>query len=201
MSAWLVWYATSMTGLGEHILYLDFDGVLHADEVAWLRKRGPVMENGCGKLFEHIEHLAAAIAPHPQVKLVLATTWVTMESFSRVRKRLPAQIAQRVIGATWHSQFKRDPKLADWWGDTVRYEAIEADVTRRHPKGWLAVDDDDTLWPQDKRQHLVHCGHKLGLGEANVRKALARGLLDLVEGRLDTYAAPGRGTRLACPAP
>jgi hypothetical protein len=49
-----------------------------------------------------------------------------------------------------------------------------------HPKELLsriAIDDDDIGWPDDKRDHLVHCpGERAGIGDQSVQADLVNKL-------------------------
>lgn len=162
-------------------LYLDYDGVLHPDAAFIDRHNRPYLV-GPGRLFMWAERLEAALAPHPEVAIVLSTSWTTIKGFSKTRKRLPASLRERVIGATWHSSFKTDYEIKYWWEQSSRCDQILADVMRRRPRGWLAIDDDDTQWVPAYREHLVHCDHTDGLGSTFAQQKLAQGLKALVAG-------------------
>jgi len=150
------------------VLYLDFDGVLHPDAAYW-SPRGVVLQGHPGHaLFEHVPLLESALAPYPDVRIVLSTSWVPDLGFSRARKRLGPQLAQRVIGATFHSRYMRrrrdiEPRSMDGMLLSVRddYHTLPRgmqvwnDVCRRKPDGWLALDDNDEGWPEEHRHRLV----------------------------------------------
>jgi len=63
------------------ILFLDFDGVLHPDEVYLVHGR-PVLRDD-GSLFMWAPLLAEALTPFPDVQIVLSTSWVRELSFKR----------------------------------------------------------------------------------------------------------------------
>lgn len=154
------------------LLYLDFDGVLHHDDV-WLDRHNRPYLRGPGVLFEHAHRLTQILAPYPEIKIVLSTSWVRVKRFSYSVDRLPVELRQRVIGATWHSRFKLDDELVDWWIHTsTRYEQITRDVRRRRPPHWLALDDDAEGWPESASAHLMRCDSSLGLGESRVCRQL-----------------------------
>jgi len=50
------------------VLYLDYDGVLHSDEVYWYRKKGIVVTGDHG-LFAAAEILETIVAPYTAYKL------------------------------------------------------------------------------------------------------------------------------------
>jgi hypothetical protein len=145
---------------GGRILYLDFDGVLHPEDV-WRRPGwGAFVANPPGhRLFEHATLLAEILAPYPDLRIVLSTSWVRVyNSVSKVARRLPDTLRARVVGATWHREmhtelFQAMPRGVQVWGD----------VRRRLPEAWMALDDDDVGWPAVCRDHLVQTDPVLGI--------------------------------------
>jgi hypothetical protein len=87
----------------ELILFLDYDGVLHPDAV-YRTSQGIVLRREGLRLFEWAPLLEAALAPYPEVRIVLSTSRVRVVDFDHSRRRLPPRLQARVIGATWHSQ-------------------------------------------------------------------------------------------------
>lgn len=146
-----------------NVIYLDFDGVLHSDEV-YQDHRGQVQLLGPGQLFEHAPVLAAALASYPDVRIVLSTSWVRQKGYGWVLKQLPECLRARVIGATWHSLFGKDWDEQQWWRNASRYQQILRDVQRRQPAQWFAIDDDLEGWRDDDRAHVVDCSPLVGLG-------------------------------------
>lgn len=172
-------------------LYLDFDGVLHPDN-AYIDNRGRVRLEGPGALFMWAPTLAQALEDHPDIDIVLSTSWVPTKSFSYARKSLPADLAVRVTGATWHSSFRHDYDKKVWWDHSTRCEQILADVNRRGRAGWLAIDDDHADWVPAFTEHLVRTHGDTGLGSPWVRERLRGALCDLSAGRLDRRADTSR---------
>jgi len=127
------------------LLFLDFDGVLHPYAV--YRTRRGVALRAEGGLFMWASLLVEALAGHPDVSIVLSTSWVRNLGFHRARKALPAQLHQRVIGATWHSAMSRSSTDYIAWDNQTRYQQIAAYLARRtEPVSWLAIDDDARGW-------------------------------------------------------
>ena len=155
------------------ILFLDYDGVLHADDV-YRNKSGIALKSG-GTLFEHAAILAAAIDPHPNVKIVLSTSWVRELGFNRAKKYLPPLLQSRVTGATYHSRFELDDGLVPQtpWGLLNRYEQIARHVMKHNIMDWIAVDNDNEGWPEKLEHRLVHTDDWLGLGDPEAQQRLS----------------------------
>ncbi|MFL9898960.1 HAD domain-containing protein [Paraburkholderia fungorum] len=145
---------------GGFALYLDFDGVLHPENVHMRPGKGPYIESPLGhKLFENVGLLEKVLLPYPDLRVVLSTSWVRVyRSVARVARKLPPELRARVVGATFHEDmdaelFKQAPRGMQIW----------ADVLRRKPDNWLAVDDDYLHWPTWCRDKLVRTHEVLGI--------------------------------------
>ncbi len=169
-----------------YVLYLDFDGVLHHEAVYVSPKRGiyidPKVAPGA-MLFEWAPLLIEALDPHPEVRIVLSTSWCRQPGYSRAKQRLPFPLRERVIGGTFH----RRVHGADQWGrqtfaETTRALQILADVSRRKPKDWLAIDDDVDGWPIEYLDRLVPCDGSLGLSSPATLQTLKRKLDTMMKG-------------------
>lgn len=161
--------------IDQRVLYLDFDGVLHPDE-AFQDTKGRVYLRGPGQLLEHASVLADILSPYPKLRIVLSTSWVRVKGYSWVCKRLPADLRERVIGATWHSRFGHDSMELEWWREASRYRQILRDVQRRAPAYWIALDDDLEGWPETEKSRLVPCSPLLGLASRVTQAKLAQQL-------------------------
>lgn len=158
-------------------LFLDFDAVLHSDEVYRSSNDGVVLR-GPGALFEHAPALETALVPFPSLRIVLSTSWVPAFGYRRALARLPRSLAARVVGSTYHSHDGAD------WHLRTRYEQIRLYV-ERHALGtcWLAVDDDVDGWPESYIRHVV-C-------PANPNRGLQPDDLALLVARLSNLARDG----------
>jgi hypothetical protein len=154
-------------GQGAVVLYLDFDGVLHHEDVWWHPRRGVYIQTPGYRLFEHVPLLEAALAPFPEVSVVLSTSWVRYRRFSDSAKRLGPNLRERVIGATFHSQMSRQG-----FESLPRGIQVLNDVARRRPRFWVALDDDLENWVPEYRDHLIHCDNVLGISAPGVLYAL-----------------------------
>ena len=135
--------ADPVRGRDQLLVYVDYDGNLHHENVWWSPEKGPFIKAAAHfKLFQHAELLAEVLRPYPSVRIVLSTTWVLRYGLEASLKLLPASLRERVIGATFERGMNKRAFAA-----TSRGMQIWADVLRRQPRGWLALDDDDSEWP------------------------------------------------------
>lgn len=160
------------------VIYLDFDGVLHPDD-AYVDVKGRVYLKGSGSLFMWAPILEESLAPYPDVKIVLSTSWVRVKSYAYARNKLPKTLRQRVIGATWHSALKSDPELVAWWQELGRCRQISLDADRRKPTAWAALDDDHDDWVPGWREKLVATHPYDGLGSTHAQQRLSQVLTEL----------------------
>lgn len=149
------------------IVFLDFDGVLHPEDVRLIQGRIVLMPDG-HNLFEHADLLAEHLAPRDDIDIVLSTTWVMRKSFDFAKSRLPEALQRKVIGATYHSSMASDAWGISGYGwlNQTRYQQIGRYVRRHRVEEWLALDDDDSGWPDAMRHRLVKCDEWGGIGEA-----------------------------------
>jgi hypothetical protein len=168
---------TEMTFIGEvmnhtRTLFLDYDGVLHPD-AAYMVEGRPVLRAD-GTLFMWAEHLVSALADHPDVQIVLSTSWARELRFARARNYLPDPLKERVIGATWHSGMKMSEEFRPlgrftWWDLSPRYQQIKRYVDRARLTKWLAIDDKPEGWLDVDRHHLVRTDGDKGLSDPVVQ--------------------------------
>jgi hypothetical protein len=165
------------------VLYLDFDGVLHSEWVYQSPRRGIYIDQVKAPdrtLFEWAPHLVDALKLAPDVKVVLSTSWARHPGYGRAVKWLPAGIAERVIGATFHKRVHgRDPWMKQDFANTPRGVQVQADAKRRLPVDWCALDDDTDDWPQACLDKLIACNGELGLSDLATREKLAEHLARL----------------------
>ena len=77
------------------IVFLDFDGVLHADAVFRPRNK-PLALRAEGSLFMYADILEKALSSHHDVQIALSTSWVRELGFNRTLKKMPAELSVRV---------------------------------------------------------------------------------------------------------
>lgn len=177
-----------MKGCNELVLYLDYDGVLHHENVLWHPRRGAYLHAPERYvLFQHVALLEEVLAPYPNLKIVLSTSWVRQYGFSRTAKRLPQSLRERTVGATFHSELRH---LEQAFADTPRGLQILRDVLHRQPRDWLAVDDDVIGWPEAHLHQVVQSDPYEGISAPAVLEELRR--------KLAVMCGSGRSTSGSC---
>jgi len=164
-----------MRGAGELLLYLDYDGVLHHENVLWFPTIGPYLCSGAGYvLFQHAELLEEILEPYPQVQIVLSTMWVVRDGCADTAQRLPQALQARVVGATYHSKMSRAKFV-----DTPRGLQVWQDVVKRKPRAWLALDDVHEGWPVQALPHYVRTHERAGISDPAVHDELNQKLREM----------------------
>jgi hypothetical protein len=152
---------------GGCVLYLDFDGVLHGENVLWHPRHGAFPGAPGLVLFEHASLLDELLRPFPQVKVVLSTSWVRLYGCAGAAKRLPLGLRSRVIGATFHSCMDKRHFVS-----LERGRQVLADVLRRQPLDWFALDDMDEGWSESSRKHVLITNEALGISAPGTAEAI-----------------------------
>lgn len=150
------------------IPYLDYDGVLHPAEDILLDGDGkPYLQHPdpCTRLFMHAPILDELLAPYPELKIVLSTSWSYQFGTEGAAAYLPEGLRSRVIDKISHSMLPR--------GVLIARHAAE------HLAGqeWLAVDDTIRMWPSEHLHRLVQCDSEHGLGCQDTQRKLRQKLL------------------------
>ncbi|AQV96629.1 hypothetical protein BJN34_22450 [Cupriavidus necator] len=121
-----------------HVVYLDFDGPMHPDSVYRTRNGIELLHYLGHSQFEHVPLLEDALAPYPDVRIVLSRSWQLLEGgYEYAASRLSANLQARCIGGT----FDRRQTRKAWFESVSRPDQVLLDVKRRQPAGWIAVDD------------------------------------------------------------
>ncbi len=150
------------------ILYLDFDGVLHDERVYFHPRRGIYVETPGRVLFEWMPILERLLLPHPDVRIVLSTSWVRVRNASFVIKNLSPSLQQRVIGTTvQHHEIEKYPYPA-----LPRGLQVTQDMHRRAPASWFAIDDDGLGWPAWSRKNLIQTNGVRGISDPEIQLAI-----------------------------
>ena len=145
------------------ILFLDFDGVLHPSCVFRNNDGVIYLSDPEHTLFEYADILAENLSRFSNIEVVLSTSWVSAIGFDETLEKLPKAIQEKVIGSTYPCP-----------DDLTRFEQIMRFCIRHEVMEWIAVDDDNFMWPEKLNHHLVLTDSDEGLGNAKAQ-------LDLVE--------------------
>jgi hypothetical protein len=128
-------------------------------------------------MFEWVPQLEEALAPFPNVALVLSSTWCIRPGFGKTLKNFPEALRSRFIGGTFHKRSHgADPWVLESFRRLPRGMQIWADVQRRKPKHWLALDDDIEGWPSFAQENLVACDGATGMSNPRVQAELRQKL-------------------------
>ena len=157
------------------LCYLDFDGVLHDDEVYFCPRRGVYLDTPDRTLFEWAYVLEELLVPYPEVTIVLSTSWVRMKSFEFAKWHLPPILKERVIGATFH----HGVMIASEFDQLYRGQQVWRDVVRRKALRWFALDNDDVGWPKHCRDNLILTDDRTGLSDPGVQQQIRVRLTEL----------------------
>jgi hypothetical protein len=152
----------------DRVLFLDFDGVLHPDDV--YRTRSGLVLRAPGHLMMHAGILVEILKEFPKVKISLSTSWVRILGYRRARAALPSGLQSLTVSSTWHSRMPRAP--FEGYDMHSRYRQIRAAVTRAGLTNWLALDDDPfASWPDHDRR-LIRTDPDLGLSSVLTQEEL-----------------------------
>lgn len=157
------------------ICYLDYEAVLHDGNVFRNRIRGMYIKTPGRTFFEWMPILDGLLAPYPDLKIVLSTSWVRELGFNEAKHELLPSLRERVIGATF-----LHPNIVKAEFDTMpRGMQILGDAERRKPSDWFALDDDAFGWPARYRENLIQTDTQLGLSDAAVQERVRRKLEEM----------------------
>jgi hypothetical protein len=136
-------------------------------------------------LFQHAALLDEMLATHPSIAIVLSTSWVRHYGIRKAAKELPAGLRTRVIGATYDAQA---PGIG--FDYLSRGEQVAADVERRQPARWLALDDDAIGWPDWALPHLLLTDPYEGISLPELVEELRLRLAQLASAPLPRRTSP-----------
>lgn len=161
-----------------NLCYLDYDAVLHDGNVLRNRVKGMYIKTPGRSFFEWMPILEDLLAPYPDLKIVLSTTWVRELGFREAQFELSAPLRERVIGSTF-----LHPKIVKSTFDTLsRGMQIWDDAERRKPAHWFALDDDAFGWPDWCKENLIQTSDRLGLSDLAVQERVRQRLVQIYGG-------------------
>ena len=154
--------------LNLRVCVLDFDGVLHDDAVFCNPDGGMYLETPGRVLFEWMPILEELLAPYPELRIVLSTSWVRAKGLAYATSRLAPALRSRVVGATFDNrliqkaEFDMLPRGLQVWQD----------IERRAPAAWFAIDNDAAGWPEHCLERVVLTEDRRGLSDIRVQAAV-----------------------------
>ncbi|MFC7518290.1 HAD domain-containing protein [Herbaspirillum sp. GCM10030257] len=136
-------------------IFTDYDGVFHPiSALHWFNLRLPV--DVCierGRLFRWTWILSEILEPHPDVRIVVHSSWRLLHPEYKVRELL-GPLAARYIGA-----ISREYDRAD---------GIVAYVEKHHISDYRILDDHPECFPNGTTT-LIHCDSETGVYGSQVR--------------------------------
>jgi HAD domain in Swiss Army Knife RNA repair proteins len=137
------------------LVFLDFDGVMH-----------PV---GCDpeRHFCQRDLFEEVMREHPDVRIVISSTWRQAYPMAELKRLFSPDIAQRIIGKT--------PTHEDESEEHIRYREIGQVLQNPKVAGarWIAIDDSDFEFP-DGCPNLLLCSGERGFDAEASRQLRAR---------------------------
>ncbi len=129
------------------LIFLDFDGVLH-------EARGDLEEE---QFFQWVPVLAELIAPHPDVHVVVHSSWRHMHTAEELSSFMRG-LAERYLGAV---------------PPGPRERAIREYLRQvRHVRDYLVIDDTPGEFSRIRGRRLLICEPRTGLSALGVRQRL-----------------------------
>jgi hypothetical protein len=150
-----------------HLLFLDFDGVLHPVGEKVLDGNFRLIANA--GLFIWRPILEQILEPFPSVRIVVSSDWRRLFDDENLI-RLLGPLGIRFAG------------VVETYG-VSRAAEIRTEAGRRKASNWLAIDDHPSVAEAGKTdRRFLACSPDTGLSDAGVQLRLARKLSGLVRG-------------------
>ncbi len=155
-------------------VFLDFDGVLHPFNVRFNDDLELALE--CNEKSLHLfcwapilEGILEEVDPERHIKIILSTTWAHRYGWEDASKRLTPNLETRVVARTNGYNRPRGLQIL---------KCVEDMNIADHQ--WLAIDDDDYLWPTHLLDKLIKTDENLGLSEISTQQLLRLKLKELL---------------------
>jgi hypothetical protein len=151
------------------VLYLDFDGCLHALGEPALSENFKLLNNP--GLFSWRFILEDALRPHPAVRIVVSSDWRRLFSDASLVELLGPELGPRFMGVV-------EVQISS------RAEEILHDATARGLRNWLALDDHPSVHAAANAgdHRFIACDSALGLTSPDVQQKLQVALTKMMEG-------------------
>lgn len=150
------------------VLFLDFDGVLHALGEPAISENFRLLANPC--LFRWRPILEEALAAYPSVRVIVSSDWRRIFDDDALVALLGPDLGARFIGVVPHA-------------GPSRHAEILKEAARLHLEHWLALDDHPTVVAaaQAGDARFIVCLPDSGLSHPQVQQQLAVALARLMK--------------------
>lgn len=145
-------------------LFLDFDGVLHRFDQCLLVRDGDNLSVTGEGMFGYWPVLVEALAPYPELPIVVHSSWRYLYSCEELKEMLPRPLAQRVVHTTGT--------------ELARYPSIQAFVAAHGVKRYLILDDEARDFPSGVPE-LILTPAIQGVSCPHVQRKLKQALIDM----------------------
>jgi hypothetical protein len=156
--------ASALRAPQKRALFIDVDGVLHPAGLPLPQIDGPVLQGLMAiveayRLFRWREHLAELVAPHPDVRIVVHSSWQQVVSDLQTWRDL---LGEGIAGGE---------RVIDVVGRGKRYQAIRRYFHTSGLQDYRILDDDPEQFPADTPE-LILCDPRTGISATDVQQAL-----------------------------
>jgi HAD domain in Swiss Army Knife RNA repair proteins len=149
------------------VLYLGISGVLHPSASTYELVRGRSPWDDDHQKYEAVSWLSSALTHWPDVRIVLTSTQPWKYGLPTVLELL-GMLAERVIGFTYQDLTTKVVRQVRTRSGTTRsvgysnedyWRMNKSDIVAAHvewlkPEAWVAVDDENILWPKGLANHV-----------------------------------------------
>lgn len=129
------------------LVFIDFDGVIHPIRSSARSVMDPLGDWRQGD-WGHVLSLAAVLAAFPESRAVVSSHWRFFYPKEDIARMLHPIKVFDTTGPDGHTRYR---EIADYM------------LGSKTP--WLAIDDNDDMWPDEERWRLVHCKPWVGLDD------------------------------------
>ncbi|WP_233832848.1 HAD domain-containing protein [Paraburkholderia sp. ZP32-5] len=148
-------------------LYLNLDGVLHPNQVAYRPGRAPELEIEGHRVLEHAHLLTEVLAAHEDVGIVLNTWWTYYLGFDTCLNLLSAALASRVTGAVLGFS-------ASYCELPHRVREAETRITDSRSDAYLILDHSNARYLRCYLPHLLAVNESEGMATPQAAQVLRR---------------------------
>jgi hypothetical protein len=149
------------------VVLLGISGVLHPSASLYKLVHGRSPWDDGHRMYEAVPWLSSVLAQWPDVRIVLTSTQPWKHGLPAVLEHLGA-LAARVVGFTYEdltTKVVRQVRTRSGTTRSVKYSDEDywrmnkADIVTTHvewlqARAWVAVDDEDILWPKSVADHV-----------------------------------------------